>query len=54
MNAAFCCDLFLKSCKCKEKERREDLHPGLGVESNLGPPELLVAKCDNHCTMPYP
>ena len=39
MNAAFCSKLFMKSCKCKEKERREDVQPGLGGNLNLGPPE---------------
>ena len=30
---------FMESCKQKEKERREDVHPGLGGESSLGPLE---------------
>ena len=30
MNAAFCSELFLNHCKQDEKERREDLDPGLG------------------------
>ena len=39
MNAAFCSELFMMSCKREEKERREDVHQGLGWDLNLGSPE---------------
>ena len=32
-------ELFMKSCKWEETDRRGDVHPGLGWESNLGPPD---------------
>ena len=39
MNAAFCSELFINSCKWEEKEGREDVHPGLGGNLSLDPPE---------------
>ena len=39
INAAFCSELFIKSCKQEEKERWEDVHPGLGGDLSLDPPE---------------
>ena len=39
INAAICLELFVKTCKRVEKEQREDLNPGLGGQSNLGPPK---------------
>ena len=29
-DTVFCSELFTKSCKQEEKERREDLHPDVG------------------------
>ena len=37
MNSAFSSELFMKTSKGEEKEIREDMYPGLGV--NLNPPE---------------
>ena len=39
MTVAFCSKILMKSCKQEEKEIREDVHPGLGGDLNLGPPE---------------
>ena len=38
MSAAFYSELFEKYCKW-EKEKRENVHPGLGGDLNLGPLE---------------
>ena len=40
MNAVpFTFEFSMKSCKWGEKEIREDVHPGLGGDLNLGPLE---------------
>ena len=39
MNKAIYTELFMKSCKREEKERREDGDSGLGGNLSLGPPE---------------
>jgi hypothetical protein len=36
---AYCLRLFIKSGKPKEKERRENVHPGMGINLKLGSPE---------------
>jgi hypothetical protein len=50
MNATFCSELFMMSCKWEEKERREDVHSGLGGNLSLGPPEWQP-KCASHYIM---
>ena len=39
MYTPLCSKLFIKSCQWKEKERRENLLPGMGGDLNLGPPD---------------
>ena len=46
MNANFCSKLLIKSCKWEVKERREDVHPGLG--GNEPGFSRAVAKRANH------
>ena len=53
MNAALCSELFMKFCKQEEKERREDVHPGLGGDLNLDlsewqPSVLITTPCIHH------
>ena len=42
----------MKSCKQEEKDKREDVHPGLGGSQVFFLP--VAAKCAYHNTMPHP
>ena len=53
MNADFCSKLFRKSCKLEEKEKGEDVHPGLGGDLNLSPPEWPTQSVLHHATFVY-
>ena len=38
---------LMNSCKLEEKERREDVHPDLGGNKDLGPPECKPSELNN-------
>ena len=43
---------YLRSCRWEEKERREDVHPGLSGNLHMGPPEWQPIVL-NHATSTY-